>query len=101
MRDRDWGVANSYPTGRWRVDVGPRGAVSVYLPATDAVDFTTRFVVKGRQLTIDPVPVCPSQKGRYTWRAAGSAFTLHVVDDPCEQRAALFGGRWTSSAAGR
>ncbi len=101
LRDSDWGVVGSYPTGRWRMDVGRSGAVSVYLPATDAVDFTTRFVVKGQQLTIDPVPVCPSQTGRYTWRASEGRFTLRVVADPCKERAALFGGRWASRAAGR
>ena len=56
---------------------------------------------EGPAATIDSVPICPSQTGRYTWRASEGAFTLRVVDDPCKARAALFGGRWTSSAAGR
>lgn len=97
MTARDWKpVGSGYPLGTWRLDVDRKGDASVYLPRTDAVDFTTQFAVKGQQLTIESIPVCPGQTGRYTWRASARAMTLTVVDaGGCEQGAALFGGTWT------
>jgi hypothetical protein len=101
MKTRDWGPGGSgYPTGTWRLDIDEHGAVGVYLPRTDAVDFTTQFVVKGRHLTIDTIPVCPGQTARYTWRASKDELTLAVVgDDACKPRAALFGGTWSRRRA--
>jgi hypothetical protein len=102
MHTADWGPGgNGYPVGRWRVDIDRHGAVSVYLPRTDAVDFTTGFAAKGRRLTIASIPVCPGQTGRYTWRASAGALRLTRVADACKARAALFGGTWTRRAAGR
>jgi hypothetical protein len=97
MTARDWqGAGSGFPLGTWRMVVDRAGAVSVYLPGTDTVDFTTQFAVKGQRLTIDSVPVCPGTKGRYTWRASAKALTMTVVDDQaCTARAALFGGTWT------
>lgn len=97
MRDRDWEpVGGGFPTGRWRVAVDEHGGASVYQPGIAAADFDTRFVVKGRRLTIAGVPVCPGQKGTYTWRLGHGSLTLRVVDDACKPRVALFGGTWTS-----
>jgi hypothetical protein len=102
LREDDWKPAGGgFPTGRWRVDVDRRGEASVYQPGMAAVDFSTRFMVKGRELTIASVPVCPGQTGRYAWRASGHTLTLSVVADACKPRAALFGGTWTSRAPDR
>src|SRR4051795_2482862 len=97
MTARDWeGAGSGFPVGTWRMVVDRAGAVSVYLPGTDAVDFTTQFAVKGPRVTIDSVPVCPGTKGRYTWRAAAKTMTMTIVDDQdCGARSALFGGTWT------
>jgi hypothetical protein len=97
MTARDWrGAGSGFPVGTWRMVVDRAGAVSVYLPGIDTVDFTTQFAVTGRRLTIDSVPVCPGTKGRYTWRASAKALTMTVVEDQaCTARAALFGGTWT------
>jgi hypothetical protein len=97
MRARDWRSAGSgYPVGTWRFDVDGRGAVGVYYPRTDTVDFTTQLVVNDQQLTIESIPICPGRTGRYRWRASADALTLTVVgDDACKPRAALFGGTWT------
>jgi hypothetical protein len=96
MKARDWRAAGSgYPVGTWRFDVGQDGAVGVYFPRTDTVDFSTQFAVAGKQLTIESIPVCPGKTGRYAWRASGRELTLTVVDDDaCAPRAALFGGTW-------
>jgi hypothetical protein len=97
MRPRDWGPAGKgYPLGTWRFDLDGHGELGVYLPRTDTVDFTTKFTVKGHRLTIDTIPICPTDTGRYTWRASAHELTLTVVDDDkCTARAALFGGAWT------
>ena len=96
MKPRDWKDAGSgYPLGTWRFDVGRDGAVGVYLPHTDTVDFETEFVPAGKQLTIESIPVCPGETGRYAWRASGDELTLTVAGaDACAPRAALFGGTW-------
>lgn len=45
---RDWKLAGGgYPLGTWRFDVDAKGAVGVYYPRTDKVDFSTEFVVDG------------------------------------------------------
>jgi len=97
MRARDWRSAGSgYPLGTWRFDVDSRGDLGVYYPRTSTVDFSTQFVAKGKQLTIESIPICPGKTGRYKWRASGQELTLTVVaDDACKARAALFGGTWT------
>jgi len=97
MTPRDWRTAGrGYPVGTWRLDTDERGAVDVYFPRKSTVDFSTQFDVKGRQLEIETIPVCPGQTGRYTWRATAKAFTLTPVGaTPCKQGAALFGGTWT------
>jgi hypothetical protein len=97
MTARAWrGAGSGFPVGTWRMVVDRAGGVSVYLPGTDSVDFTTRFVMKGQRVTIDSVPVCPGTEGRYRWRASAKALTMTVVDDQaCTARAALFGGTWT------
>jgi hypothetical protein len=97
MTARDWRPAGGgFPPGMWRLDVDRRGEVTVYLPHTSVVDFSTRFVVEGRRMTIAGVPICPGQTGRYTWHASARALRLSVVaDDACKARAALFGGTWT------
>jgi hypothetical protein len=97
MRARDWGQAGKgYQLGAWRLDLERDGAdAGVYLPRTKTVDFNPEVVVKGDQLTIDSVPICPGQIGRYSWRAAADILTLTVVDDGgCVAAAALFGGTW-------
>jgi hypothetical protein len=96
MKARDWRHAGrGYPLGTWRFDVDETGAMSVYRPHTDDVDFTTQFAAKGRRLTIE-VPICPGQTGRYTWRTTAGALRLTVIDDDgCKAGAALFGGTWT------
>jgi hypothetical protein len=95
MTTSDWGGADGYPVGTWRLDVEKSGTVDVYLPGTDAVDFTTRLMVSRGRLTIDTVPICPGETGRYSWRATAEKLTLTVVeDDACAPRAALFGGVW-------
>jgi hypothetical protein len=95
MRARDWKLAGGgYPVGTWRFDVDSEGGVDVYYPRTDTVDFSTRFVVAGTELTIESLPVCPDTDGRYKWRAAVRELTLTIVDDGCGPRAALFGGAW-------
>jgi hypothetical protein len=96
MTERDWKSAGKgYPLGTWRLDAARDGAVGVYLPRTDAVDFSTEFVASGEQLTIESIPVCPGETGRYAWHASAKELTLSVVaDDACAQRAALFGGTW-------
>ena len=97
MRPRDWGRAGKgYQLGTWRLDLEAKGAdAGVYLPRTKTVDFNPEVVVKGDQLTIDSVPICPGQKARYGWRASGDTLTLTVVDDGgCVAAAALFGGAW-------
>ena len=96
MRNRDWKPAGrGYPTGTWRFDVARNGDVDVYLPRTDTVDFSTQFATAGQQLTIERIPVCSGETGRYTWRASASELTLTVTDDhDCVPRAALFGGTW-------
>ncbi len=97
MTARDWeSGGGGFPSGTWRFDVGANGAVDVYLPHTGTVDFSTQFAVKGHQLTIDSVPVCPGRTGRYTWHASSRKLGLTVVsDETCKPRAALFGGTWT------
>jgi hypothetical protein len=97
MRARDWRKAGEgYQLGVWRLDLKADGAqAGVYLPRTDKVDFNPDVAVKGQELTIDSVPICPGQVGRYSWRASGSTLTLTVVDDGgCVAAAALFGGTW-------
>jgi hypothetical protein len=96
MRPRDWkSVGRGYPLGTWRFDIARDGDLSVWLPRTDEVDFTTTIAVDGDQLTIDSIPICPGETGRYAWRAAADELTLTVVgDDACKPRAALFGGTW-------
>jgi hypothetical protein len=97
MRARDWGKAGKgYQVGAWRLDLERDGTdAGVYLPRTKTVDFNPEVVVKGDQLTIDSVPICPGQIGRYSWRAAADTLTLTVVDDGgCVAAAALFGGTW-------
>ena len=95
LRARDWKPAGErFPVGTWRFEVDSEGAVSVYLPRTDTVDFTTRFVVAGTKLTIESLPVCPNTNGRYRWRASARELTLTIVNDGCGPRAALFGGAW-------
>lgn len=98
MTSSDWTGADGYPVGTWRMVVEKRGTVDVYLPGTDAVDFTTEFTVSRRRLTIGAVPICPGETGRYAWRATAETLTLTVVeDDACAPRAALFGGEWQGS----
>jgi hypothetical protein len=97
MRQRDWAKAGKgYQLGVWRLDLKADGsAAGVYLPRTDKVDFNPEVAVKGQELTIDSVPICPGQIGRYSWRASGNTLTLTVVDDGgCVAAAALFGGIW-------
>ena len=97
MRARDWGPAGKgYQLGTWRLDLKPNGRdAGVYLPRTSTVDFSPEVQVKGRQLTIDSVPICPGQKVRYSWSASADTLTLTVVDDGgCAAAAALFGGTW-------
>ncbi len=95
MKTKDWGT-DGYPLGAWRFKTDGKGGVSVYIPRTSAVDFTTNFKVDGENLVIDSIPVCPGQTGRYAWRASGEKLTLTVVDDGgCKPGAALFGGTWT------
>jgi hypothetical protein len=96
MRARDWKPAGGgYPLGTWRFDVDAEGAVGVYYPRTDTVDFSTEFVVAGGRLTIESIPVCPGMRGRYASRATARELTLTVADDDgCTPRAALFGGTW-------
>ena len=97
MTARDWSASGGgFPAGTFRLDVGADGAVSVYFPHADTVDFTTRFVVRGHRLTIEDVPICPGETARYTWRASSRELGLAVVgEDACRPRAALFGGTWT------
>jgi hypothetical protein len=97
MTARDWRTAGrGYPLGTWRFDVSKNGAVDVYLPRTSEVDFSTEFEANGKTLTIENVPVCPDEPGKYAWHAAGKKLTLTVVDDTaCKARGALFGGTWT------
>jgi hypothetical protein len=95
MKARDWKVAgNGYPLGTWRFDIAKDGTVSVYLPHTDTVDFSTQFAGAGEQLTVQGIPVCPGETGQYAWQAPGDKLTLNVVADGCKPRAALFGGMW-------
>jgi hypothetical protein len=96
LRARDWKpVGGGYPVGTWRFDVDSDGAVDVYYPRTDTVDFSTQFVVEGKELTIESIPICPGIEGRYRWRASASELTLTAVDDDgCAARAALFSGAW-------
>jgi hypothetical protein len=95
LRARDWEAAGrGYPVGTWRFDVDSEGAVGVYYPRTDTVDFGTQLLVDGKELTIESIPVCPGLEGRYRWRASARELTLTVVDDGCAARAALFGGAW-------
>jgi hypothetical protein len=96
MTARDWGPSGrGYPLGTWRFDVDENGAVSVYLPRKNDVDFTTEFVVKGQQLSMD-FPICPGQTGRYKWRASAGKLKLTLVGrDACPPRPALLGGTWT------
>jgi len=93
----DWArYGQSFPTGVYRFVVKKNGSVGVYFPGTAYVDFTTKFSVSGGRLTIDVVPICPVDKGRYTWKVAGKQLTLKVVADRnCKARAALFSGVWT------
>jgi hypothetical protein len=99
MRARDWKAAGQgYPVGAWRFDVDSSGAVGVYYPRTDTVDFGTQFVVAGRELMIDSIPICPGIKGLYKWRASGRELGMTVVEDDCAPRAALFGGDWRRRA---
>ena len=97
MRARDWRPAGEgYPVGTWRFHLDRHGQLDVYLPRTDTVDFSTDFVVEGHRLTIDTVPVCPGNTGRYRWRRSADTLTFTVADDQeCTARAALFGGTWT------
>jgi hypothetical protein len=96
LRARDWKSAGGdYPAGTWRFDVDSEGAVGVYYPRTDTVDFSTQFVVAGKELTIESIPICPGIAGRYRWQASADELTLTIVDDDdCAARAALFGGTW-------
>src|SRR3954469_10733065 len=74
MKPRDWRSAGSgYPLRTWRLGVDGRGQASVYLPRTDAVDFTTQLLVKAHDLTVESIPVCPGQTGRYTWHGSSGA----------------------------
>lgn len=94
MTAKDWN-SSGYPVGTWRLGIKRDGTVGVYLPHTDAVDFTTEFVVAGEHLTIEGIPICPGKTGAYAWRASGDEATLTVMDDDaCAARAALFGGTW-------
>jgi hypothetical protein len=96
MTPRDWKLAGrGYPRGTWRLEIDARGAVDVFRPHSDKVDFSTEFGLARNRLTIDSIPICPGTKGRYTWRATPRELTLTVVDDAgCAPRAALFGGTW-------
>jgi hypothetical protein len=77
MRARDWRqVGDGFPVGAWRFDLDRHGEVSVYLPSTENVDFTTESAVKGHLLTIGVVPICPGRTGRV------------VHDHECAARAA-------------
>jgi hypothetical protein len=97
MKARDWRPAGGgFPAGTFRFDVDKNGEVNVYFPGTDTVDFSTQFVVTGRHLTIESVPICPGETARCTWRESPKALRLTVVGhDACKARAALFGGTWT------
>jgi hypothetical protein len=97
MKARDWRPAGGgFPAGTFRFDVDKNGEVSVYFPRTDTVDFSTQFVVTGRHLTIESVPICPGQTARYKWRASPNELRLTAVGhDACRPRAVLFGGTWT------
>jgi hypothetical protein len=57
-------------------------ATAFDLPCTETVDFSTEFAPAGAELTIESIPVCPGETGRYAWH------------DACAPRAALFGGTW-------
>jgi hypothetical protein len=95
MKPKDWkSVGSGYPLGTWRFDIARDGDLSVWLPRTDKVDFTTTIAVDGDQLTIESIPICPGETGRYAWRAAADELTLTVDDDACAPAAALFGGTW-------
>jgi hypothetical protein len=96
MRARDWkAVGQGYPLGTWRFVVKRNRDVEVYLPRTSTVDFTTQFTTAGDQLTIESVPICPGETGKYTWNASADALKLTVVaDDACAARAPLFRGTW-------
>src|SRR4051794_13289893 len=60
MTAADWrGAGAAFPTGTWRLDVDAKGAVDVYLPNTEDVDFSTGFRAGRESLTIDAVPICP------------------------------------------
>jgi hypothetical protein len=37
--------------------------------------------------------------GVYQWTVDGGALTLALISDPCDARAAVFGGRWTATGA--
>jgi hypothetical protein len=88
-----------YPLGTWRFDVAGNADVSVYLPRTTAVDFTTQFIVKGQDLTIESIPICPGKTGRYTWQASAKELTLTVVDDDaCAARARSSAARGRAAA---
>jgi len=97
LTDADWKpVGGGFPVGTWRLEVDAAGTVHVFSPGVANPDFNTQFLVKGQALTIDSVPVCPGQTGRYRWHA--SAHTLRitlVADRTCEPRVALFDGTWT------
>ena len=96
MTAADWKPAGGgYPRGTWRVDIGRRGAMAVHQPRNPAVDFRTQLTADGPRATIDTVPICPTTKGRFTWKVAGRRLTLVTVKDPCGARDALFGGTWT------
>jgi hypothetical protein len=72
---------------------GPAGG-----PATDGVAYT----VAADRLRVIAVAndLCANlDVGVYRWTVAGGALTLAVISEPCEARAAVFGGRWSSGAS--
>ena len=82
MTARDWRSAGrGYLEGKWRFVIDKHGGVDVYAPGSAPVDFPTQFVVKGRRLTAEDVPVCPGQTARYAWRVRRLP-TSRVVPGP-------------------
>ena len=67
-------------------------------PATDGVAYS----LEADRLRVNAFAndLCANlDAGVYRWSVTGGALTLAVISDPCDARAAVFGGRWTTGAA--
>jgi hypothetical protein len=85
-----------FPTGRWRIVVKAGGAVDVYVPGGQGVDFVTRFAPRAGTLAIGDMPVCGSNSGRYRWTVHAARLSLRPISESaCPARAALMTGVWT------